>query len=232
MAVPSHLIELGLGALLKTVNRDIYPKEDYPYGQWSYMVYYEQSFEKATAFFDADPGAFLRLVYGKGDPSALTKPAITANVVKEGGWLGGLEKPDPNWKHIPAERICIPEDEYAELTASMEKTSFFGADAWYMNHKRNHEYTLRSWKNDGFLHMPVLFIEAKFDTVCATSTSTGSEPMRKHCTNLTEVSIDAGHWVAQEKPEETNAAMARWLVEKLKTQWPGYWTNKHADSKL
>lgn len=80
--------------------------------------------------------------------------------------------------------------------------------------------------------MPVLFVEAKFDAVCATSVSRLCEPMREYCTNLTECSIDSGHWVAQEKPAETNAAITRWLVESCKSYWPGYWSNTPVKNKV
>ena len=60
MTVPYRLIELGLEEILKHVNRDIYPIEKFPFGQWSYMNFYEESFEKATAWFDADKASFLR----------------------------------------------------------------------------------------------------------------------------------------------------------------------------
>lgn len=42
--------------------------------------------------------------------------------------------------------------------------------------------------------------------------------MRKKVPDLTEVLIKAGHWVAWEKPEETNAAIVSWLEKKV----PGY----------
>ena len=35
------------------------------------------------------------------------------------------------------------------------------------------------------------------------------------CTNLTEREVESGHWMAREKPEETNKIIKEWL-EKLK----------------
>ena len=40
--------------------------------------------------------------------------------------------------------------------------------------------------------------------------STG-DPMRELCSDLTYETIDCGHWMAQEKPREVNAALVRWL---------------------
>jgi len=34
-----------------------------------------------------------------------------------------------------------------------------------------------------------------------------SEPMRKACSQLTEYVVDSGHWMAQEKPHDVNAAL-------------------------
>ena len=46
------------------------------------------------------------------------------------------------------------------------------------------------------------------------------EPMREVCSNLTEVTIDSGHYVSH---EEFNAALIRFIVEKVPTEWPGFW---------
>ena len=43
--------------------------------------------------------------------------------------------------------------------------------------------------------------------------------MRRDCADLTEVVVKSGHWMAQERPVEVNAALARWLATKL----AGYW---------
>ena len=43
--------------------------------------------------------------------------------------------------------------------------------------------------------------------------------IRANCADLTEAVIASGHWMAQEKPVEVNAALARWLA----TRFPGLW---------
>lgn len=230
LTIPYRTLDRGLEELIKYVNRDIYPADEYPFGQWSYMRFYETSFEKATEWLEADIASFLRKMYSKGDPAGYGKPAAQATVMRDGGRAGGSPKPDPNWKHIPISDTVLDEETYAELVTSMRKTGFWGADAWYINHQRNREYSLRS-EDNGYLRMPVLFIGARFDPVCDTSISRLCEPMRKHCANLTECTIDSGHWVAQEKPAETNAAISRWLIESCETSWPGYWAHPHVKNK-
>jgi pimeloyl-ACP methyl ester carboxylesterase len=46
-----------------------------------------------------------------------------------------------------------------------------------------------------------------------------AQPMRRDCCDLTEVVVKSGHWMAQEKPVEVNAALAKWLAKQL----PDYW---------
>jgi hypothetical protein len=41
--------------------------------------------------------------------------------------------------------------------------------------------------------------------------------MRAHCSNLTEVTIPSGQWMAQEKPVEVNAALAKWISSQFAT---------------
>lgn len=124
LCVPYGVLELGLEELLKTVDRALYPEDAYPYGQWSYMNFYEEDFERATAWFEADIRAFLRLQRGKGDPASYGKPARTANVSRDGGWFGGIAKPKPEWRQIPIEKTVLDEETFEELATAMEKTGF------------------------------------------------------------------------------------------------------------
>ncbi|KAF2158931.1 hypothetical protein M409DRAFT_30563 [Zasmidium cellare ATCC 36951] len=225
MCLPYRTLELGLEELIKTVDRDLYPVTEYPNGPWDYQAYYEQSFEKAVAWHNSDIPGFLRTTYRKGSSATFGKPSFTSTIIQDGGWLGGALKPLPA-DALPAEgRLLWPELEQ-DVVAAMEKTTFFSADAWYMNHAANRAYNLGKGVNGGVLTMPVLFIGAKWDAICEVESSALAEPMRKFCTNLTEVMIDAGHWVALDKPEQVNAAITRWLVEELKSEWPGFWKNR------
>ena len=67
--------------------------------------------------------------------------------------------------------------------------------------------------------MPVLFLHAAYDYVCETMTSGLAEPMRRECANLTEAVVKSGHWMAQERPVEVNAALALWLGKVAPELW-------------
>ena len=75
-------------------------------------------------------------------------------------------------------------------------------------------------KANWHLTMPVLFLHAEYDYVCETVNSHLAKPMRAHCANLMEAVVRSGHWMAQEKPGETNALLAKWLATQLPTLWP------------
>ena len=47
-----------------------------------------------------------------------------------------------------------------------------------------------------------------------------SGPMRGLCSNLIERTIATGHWMAQERPVEVNAAIAHWLATSVADFWP------------
>jgi soluble epoxide hydrolase/lipid-phosphate phosphatase len=99
---------------------------------------------------------------------------------------------------------------YEELVHTLSANGFWGPTCYYLNHDANRRYSDES-VNDGFLRMPTLFIEAQFDMTPDTTRSRLAEPMRTHCTALTEVSLPAGHWVGLEKRESVNTALLRWL---------------------
>ncbi|RFU78907.1 alpha beta-hydrolase [Trichoderma arundinaceum] len=232
LCVPYGSVELGLDQLLTTVDRQLYPKDQYPYGQWSYMAYYEQFFDEATAWFNKGIHGFLKCMFVKSSADLIGKPSsLTSRVLEDKGWMGGRSSP-PAPEDIPDEASIMNPAVFKELVSAMEKTGFGPADSWYMNHQANRRYNLEHSKHGGQLRMPVLFINCRYETVCTTVTSRLGSKMRENCLNLTETTIDAGHWVGQEKPQEVNSAIARWLVEEVIEQWPSFWSNGWTKQQL
>jgi soluble epoxide hydrolase/lipid-phosphate phosphatase len=89
-----------------------------------------------------------------------------------------------------------------------------------VNHERNRQYFLQKELSGGVLDMPVLFVEAAFDRVCDTADSSLAADMKQSCKDLTYVSIESGHWVALEKPEQVNDALEQWIREKTSDWLP------------
>ncbi len=88
-----------------------------------------------------------------------------------------------------------------------------------MNADRNTIYA-PSAKNGGKITLPVLFLHAAYDYVCATVDTRLPEPMREFCKDLTETTVRSGHWMAQEQPVAVNGALAKWLAMKFPELWP------------
>lgn len=84
-----------------------------------------------------------------------------------------------------------------------------------MNAASNIDYAKQA-QDDGKLSLPVLFLHAIHDFVCeTTANSRFADPMREACSNLTEVYIKSGHFMAQEQPVAVNRALAQFIVDKL-----------------
>jgi pimeloyl-ACP methyl ester carboxylesterase len=196
------------------VNRDRYPESDYPAGQWEYMRYYEECFDDATRAFQTNVHNTVKSLLRKGNPQAFGQPTGTAMTRRNGGWFGDRsEAPD-----LPRDDDVVSEDELAEYTLYLEQNGFFGPDSYYMNHSRNAEYG-STVHNNGRLDMPVLFLAGQYDYTCDTITSDLPAPMRESCSNLTEKVIYSGHWMAQERPRDVNAALTHWLADKFTPLW-------------
>lgn len=219
LCVPYHPEGFGVRSAARLVDRDIYPQDRYPVGQWDYHLFYEENFEKARACFEASVENTVRALFRKGDPAAMTKPARTASVRRDGGWFGGAaQAPD-----VPMDRDLLTEEDLHRYASALEANGFFGPGSWYMNAERNARYAAAA-VDAGRLSMPVLFLHGTRDNVCETVRSRFAEPMREHCANLTEAMVPSGHWMAQEKPVHVNAALARWLA----LQFPALWVTQRA----
>ncbi|MDX2205109.1 MAG: alpha/beta hydrolase [Hyphomicrobiaceae bacterium] len=199
------------------IDRSVYPEDRYPAGQWDYQLFYVESFAKAQAEFEADVEATVKVLFRKGSPAGKGKPSRTADVRRQGGWFGPLGKAPP----MPRDADVISEQDLATYTAALMRNGFFGPNSWYMNHERNNAFA-RHAKNGGRIALPVLFLHGAYDYVCETMQSRLAEPMRAHCSDLAEVVVESGHWMAQEKPVDVNAALAAWLARKL----PGLWRSQ------
>jgi pimeloyl-ACP methyl ester carboxylesterase len=213
LCVPYYTIDRGLEHTLTLVDRKLYPADECPYGQWDYMRYYEESFAEAIAPMDGDVEKFLKIAFRKGNPQGEGQRAITSNARRGHGMLGG---PLPD---LPRDPDVVSAGDLSVYVSALQRNGFFGPSSWYMNHVANAAYG-KTAKNDGYLEMPALFLNARYDYVCEATHSRLAEPMRTYCRNLSEVTIRSGHWMAQEKPLEVNAEVAKWLATKVPGVWP------------
>jgi pimeloyl-ACP methyl ester carboxylesterase len=196
--------------IIPLVDRSIYPEAEYPAGQWDYMLFYEENFDKARSTFEADVDATVKLLFRAGGAAGQGQPAATAGVRKNGGWFSPL----PAAPDLPRDESVLTEQDQRGYADALKRNGFFGPDSWYMNAERNIAFAAEA-KNGGRIDLPVLFLHGAYDWVCQTVTSRLAEPMRASCANLTEATTNTGHWMAQENPAFVNEAVSRWLATSL-----------------
>lgn len=199
--------------LIALADRSLYPEPTFPAAQWDYQLFYREHFDAAAAAFELDVRSTVRALFRAGDASGQGRPARTAYARANGGMFGAQGAP----KVARDARVLSEADEDCYV-AALERNGFFGPDSWYMNGAADTAFALRG---ESHLRMPVLFMHALHDYVCATVGTRLPEPMRQHCARLSEVTVASGHWMAQEKPAAVNAALAKWLATQLPAVWPG-----------
>ena len=117
------------------------------------------------------------------------------------GWVERLPQP-------VALADWISQDEFDHYVAEFTRTGFTGGLNWYRNFDRNWELTAQT--RAATITVPSLFITGSKDVV---RTFTRSDRATEVVTGqYEEVVIDgAGHWVQQERPDEVNEALLKFL---------------------
>ena len=128
---------------------------------------------------------------------------------------GAAQAPD-----LPRDDDVVSEQALRVYAEALARNGMFGPSSWYMNHQANAEYAAKAL-NDGHIDLPTLFLLAEYDYTCECVRSRLAEPMQTYCRDLTSQTIQSGHWMAQEKPREVNAALTHWLATKVSDIWPG-----------
>jgi pimeloyl-ACP methyl ester carboxylesterase len=175
-------------------------------GKFFYILYF-QPVGVAEAEFEADPRHFLRtmLYSASGDGMADGRPAL-ADAPAEGTRFLDILTPGP--AQLPP---WLTEHDVDVYAAAFEKSGFFGPVSFYRNMDANWE---RSHEIPPSVYvMPVGFLTGSLDPV-NTMMPGAAEAMADLFPDFRGVTMveGAGHWVQQEKPEETNAALLRFLA--------------------
>jgi len=158
-------------------------------GSEYYFVHFNKQPGVAAAVFDADPGRFLTNLYRRNAP---------------------LLPPEPDMELIRIARTDSPlgeplltERDLAIYTAAFATSGFTGGINWYRNLNRDwHQLGVV----DPIIHHPALMMYGDRDTVMRAENLAALVP------NVTETSLDAGHWIHQERPEEANQKILAWLA--------------------
>ena len=199
-----------LPQLVSLVDRQLYPADRYPVGQWDYWLYYRESFASARRDFETDTAGAIAALYRSGDPEAADKPSITATLREKGGWFGPTHQPPAMTRDAP----ILSQAEFDLFVATFRQTGFRPGIAWYLNDAANSDLAGEA-KDFGHLSLPVLFLHSEYDPVDETARSTLAEPMRRSCGNLTEARVASGHFLMLEKRMEVCDIIHDWLAAKI-----------------
>lgn len=153
-----------------------------------YFVHFNRQPGVADAILDENAHRFLRNLYRKNVPLQAPEPGMAMiNLARAEVALG-----EP----------VMSDDELAVFVSAVEKAGFTGGINWYRNLDRN--WHLLADVNP-VIQQPTLMIYGERDLIPK------SDRMKEFVPNLDVVSLDCGHWIQQEKPEETNQAILQWL---------------------
>jgi pimeloyl-ACP methyl ester carboxylesterase len=116
------------------------------------------------------------------------------------GLLGG-PSPLPDW---------ISQAEFEYYVSEFSRTGFTGALNWYRNYDRNWQSTAQL--ADARIEVPALFVGGTADPIAPTmNPARAGEVVAGPYT--VEMIGGAGHWVQQERPDEVNKILLRFLRE-------------------
>ena len=219
--IASLCVPFGWGghpdSYLDHIDRNLYPEDEYPYGQWDYQYFYYENFDLACQQMEEDPHKMLTLNFTQPTDEFRgvfnTKGgarSMTASIIKNGGWFRHYGFKGLNTiPEVPVDEDVISPEEIKIYGDFLKTNGFFGPNSWYVNGKANDKYA-KELKNFTTIDCPVLFIQATYDSVLTRNLNTHNKMV---CTNLTEDEIACGHWMQREKPQEANLAIEKWIRE-------------------
>ncbi|NQX81848.1 MAG: alpha/beta hydrolase [Flavobacteriaceae bacterium] len=153
-----------------------------------YFVHFNRQPGVADAILDENTSQFLRNIHRKNEPLKAPEPGmLMINLAR-------AEK--------PLGEPIMSDSELAVFISAFESSGFTGSINWYRNLDRN--WYLLS-KVNPIIQQPTLMIYAGRDMIPK------FEKLPEFVPNLEVISMDCGHWIQQEMPEETNQAILKWL---------------------
>ncbi len=163
---------------------------DAVFGGDFYFVHFNRQPGVADAVLDDHTFQFLRNLYRKNVPLAAPEPGMTMiNLARAETPLG-----DP----------VMSDRELAVFVSAFESSGFTGSINWYRNMDRNWHLLADV---DPIIHQPTLMISGLQDAIPK------SPSLRDFVPNVDEVDLDCGHWIQQDRPEETTQAILSWLEQ-------------------
>ena len=155
-----------------------------------YFVHFNRQPGVANAVLDKNASQFLRNIFRKNVPLAPPEPGmLMINLAKA---------------VTPMGEPIMSDNELAVFVSAFENSGFTGSINWYRNLDRN-------WHILGevnpIIQQPTLMLHGDQDMIPK------FEKLTEFVPNAEVVSLNCGHWIQQEKPEETNQVILKWLKQ-------------------
>jgi pimeloyl-ACP methyl ester carboxylesterase len=206
ISVPYFPDGFALPNLLPLIDRQLYPADRYPRGQWDYYGFYLTHFDQTVSDMDADIPATLASIYRPGNPASAGKVSPSALLTLNGGRYGSAHRAPATSPDLS----LWPSSDFDALVGAFHTRGFRPANAWYLNDAVNIAYA-RAAPDGGRLRQPVLFINGDRDPICDITRSRLGEPMVSACRDLSVTNLPAGHWAPLERKTEIVQALRSWL---------------------
>lgn len=162
------------------------------FGEDNYFVHFNRKPGVADAVLDANAGQFLRNLFRKNLPPVPPEPGMMMiNLAETTSPLGE-----------PILKDC----DLAVFVAAFEATGFTPSINWYRNMDRNWHILAEV---EPIIEAPALMIYGRRDMIPP------SENLTDYVPNVDVARLDCGHWVQQEKPEETTKLILGWLEDRM-----------------
>lgn len=159
-----------------------------------YFVHFNRQPGVADAILDENAARFLRNLYRKDAPLQEAEPGMAMiNLARAETALG-----EP----------VMSDDDLAVYISAFKKSGFAGGINWYRNLDRNWHLL---GAVDPIVRQPTLMIYGSRDVIPK------FEKLADFVPNVDVVSLDCGHWIQEEKPEETNQTILSWLARQSAT---------------
>ena len=183
----NKIINLALPYQARTEKPWIEFMEEFLGGDY-YFVHFNRQPGVADAVLDENTDQFLRNIFRKNVPPVPPEPGMMMiNLARAQKPLG-----EP----------LMSENELEVFVSAFKSTGFTGSINWYRNLDRN--WHILADVNP-IIQQPSLMIYGDRDLIPK------SRNLGQFVPNVDVVSLDCGHWIQQEKPEETNQAILDWL---------------------
>jgi pimeloyl-ACP methyl ester carboxylesterase len=155
-----------------------------------YFVHFNRQPGVADAVLEENTSRFLRNLFRKNVPPTPPQPGMMMiNLARKETLLG-----EP----------IMSDSELAVFVSAFESTGFTGSINWYRNLDRNWHLLADV---DPIIQQPTLMIHGDQDLIPK------FERLTEFVPNAEVVTLNCGHWIQQEKPEETNQVILKWLEQ-------------------